>query len=1600
MKNHIGKFSEAVKKSFSLLLALLMMLSVCIVSGMSLNVSAATTSGQTFYLNVTQNSTWNAKATITGRFADDSGAVKGTGTFQKVADGIYKVTAPAGATQLEISASDFVQPSSVVADGYHRIILNATSVLNKDGSTSSYTTPYIHYYSGDTSGSVWPGVKMNTLGNGYYYFDITDDFKKCNFDNCDNGTTVTKQTDDKTMVFYGDTAYFNGSHWVNPFVRTIDLSSVTNNQNEIYIDSAENLTLSKYAYPNHDNVETKTVYVYNPNWSSLSQVYAAYDNVDPFKTTVTLTKEDVNGFIMFKGEIPVEAAVRFQPNSNNTNGASDVTYYPTSGSYDTTGYTENTASYRIATSSEGWVKRSEIDSIAYDAIVDNKFADNSNIVGVDATYFDYMSDREMDRGYLHPLQAGTLFNGASDNWYPFYNFNNCINTIAQNNSSWTWPLYFGNFCNTSGAYSTSSHSGPYTTAINNLTRFDYAINNSNGLNNNHQAIQGLAQNSLDSNGNIMASSTLKMPYFDEEYLTTQKYSGSRIAQVYKSSFPFRKSTDSSGTTTYSFDSTNATDNVYFAWDGTTPKYVNYGAGTTYGIKDGIQYFMNGGTSGYGVFPFNNTSATKSMTYTNNDGKSEIYYVDVPAQYGQIIFRQLGNTNNQYPSEGGYDISGVAGGGSIAFDLDGKQVTLEKTADSAVASNFKRIYLQDNDVKSWNGVTVYCHDRDYDFDENTAYDSTWKAWGNESGNTLNHLQSYQAATSSGETYARAGNDNLDYGFGIRLDIDFRVPENGTLNGTPSGSPVSFDYSGDDDIWVYISDEEGNSELVLDLGGDHKEAVGNINFKNMTATVDDVYKNVGSGTPVPNNEFWIRSDASQYYLWAWGSTSGKADTWIQLTNKTTVDGKSYFKVTPSIIGDYTECKFVSSNSWTGTTQSSNLTVSNLLGGKWDVYGTAYTSSSATNLGKQTKTFNNGVQYDPNKTYHMTVFYMERGLIESNFKVGFTMTPANNDLKVSKSLDTSTVNQGIAQDLQANESFDYTISDGSSDTSGKAYTLNGTDKTLVNSGFSLKDSDIADFNNSFKTESNMTVNEDLSSENLSYDTKWSLINNKNGVTLNSGNSTTSAFTLVDPDDASAYSQLQLNYVNTPKTTNLVLGKAVVDEDGSTPYTTSQQFHFQLLLDLDGENGSVYDYKGYPLTYTVNGESYKTTDDGRLTINPANGVEISGLPVGASYKLVEEIADGYRPYKVKVNGTEKTFSGTVTGTLTAGTDDSIVFTNILSPSSDTLSISKSLDGVDYSGSKFSYTITGLGQMTTTHLDSENNPIDTISKAGYAQTKTTAENGVVTFDDSELLRYPAVGFYRFKIAEDFNNSEITELKKHDYVMDKSVIFAEVEITATSGVLIVNDPVYYKVSETDYNSVTINKDSDYNVFFTDRYKINREGAVFENSTTKGSVTIRKEDQSGGTLAGTKFAIYKTTGDNGPIGDMVGTPVSTDQDGKAVFDNLAIYESGYENQSTSEPKYQWYVLKETEPAPGYSPNDKLTYITLPVVDGDNTPHYNVTYTYVDGAIVMPEANGDGVNMFLVTGVAIVGFALLMTATYFVYDKNQRRKRRKRFISKNK
>ena len=665
---------------------------------------------------------------------------------------------------------------------------------------------------------------------------------------------------------------------------------------------------------------------------------------------------------------------------------------------------------------------------------------------------------------------------------------------------------------------------------------------------------------------------------------------------------------------------------------------------------------------------------------------------------------------------------------------------------------------------------------------------------------------------------------------------------------------------------------------------------------------------------------------------------------------------------------------------------------------------------NLGKVSKKINNGVQLDPNKTYHMVVFYMERGEAESNFSVNFTMTPANNDLKVTKALDTGDVVSEISDDLKANETFDYTIKENGKDTSGKGYKLTKSDEstsneTLSNSGFTLKDNYIADFDNSFKTGNEMKVNESTNSSKLTYTTNWELVNNRVGSTIDSGSTTNSEFKLVDDKDDSAYAQLQLNYTNKIMTAPLEISKDVVGEDGTTDYDTNQQFTFAIALDFDGD-GSTYDYKTYPLEYQLkeknasgySNTAYRTSKDGSFTIKKGESIKLLNIPVGATYKITEKNVIGYVPYKVG----DQNFNGTFVGTL-AEAGNALNFINKVNPTNIAISVNKTLDGQAYSGSKFVYTLTGLESMDTAKQDADGKPIKTNSAETISTNlETPDKNGKVEFKNLKLV---TAGVYRFKITEALAEGE----NASDYKMDTNTWLAEIELLESGEVTAAK---YIKVKNSDIEGKT---DAQLATYFNNSSPV--EKAVFENETTHGSATVNKKNQTGGNVSDTEFAVMKVSDKDIFTADDINTIINdasmkthmtsknTDSNGQAVFDNLTIFKDGNgeftksgedvvwnsssDNYLKGTSTYQAYCLFEYKPSEGYNPNYTLSYFTLPVKG-----EYNVTYNYVDGAITMPSASGDGMNGYVVLGLSVAGLAVTMFTGYAIYYGKGRKKRRAR------
>ncbi|MFR1309677.1 MAG: fibro-slime domain-containing protein [Gallintestinimicrobium sp.] len=167
---------------------------------------------------------------------------------------------------------------------------------------------------------------------------------------------------------------------------------------------------------------------------------------------------------------------------------------------------------------------------------------------------------------------------------------------------------------------------------------------------------------------------------------------------------------------------------------------------------------------------------------------------------------------------------------------------------------------------------------------------------------------------------ASGKNYNYGFGTKLEIKFRLTENGRVQGNNGEVPIIFAFSGDDDVWVFI-----DGKLALDVGGAHGKVTGTLDFENLKAKVSEVKKSAADGA------------------------AGDAGT-----NKTT---------------DFT-----------------------LKGDKQD-------------------------------EHTLTMFYMERGMWESNMKITFNF-PDENEFAVEKQVDTSAVNELFDDSFEDASVFPFTI------------------------------------------------------------------------------------------------------------------------------------------------------------------------------------------------------------------------------------------------------------------------------------------------------------------------------------------------------------------------------------------------------------------------------------------------------------------------------------------------------------------------------------------------------------------------------------------------
>lgn len=162
-------------------------------------------------------------------------------------------------------------------------------------------------------------------------------------------------------------------------------------------------------------------------------------------------------------------------------------------------------------------------------------------------------------------------------------------------------------------------------------------------------------------------------------------------------------------------------------------------------------------------------------------------------------------------------------------------SLKYLFDTEDIEGAKKVYRNVNHLmtKDANGVYSYNSNVNYAYYDTSQGDNgSFKVY-NDTYNTSNN-DSYKIGFfpfteyDSNQTYIDNHTNNTNNGinhqyynhhFGMHMNATFAIPTSGKVN----GKDVVYEYSGDDDMWLYI-----DGILVLDIGGIHEPVHGTINF----------------------------------------------------------------------------------------------------------------------------------------------------------------------------------------------------------------------------------------------------------------------------------------------------------------------------------------------------------------------------------------------------------------------------------------------------------------------------------------------------------------------------------------------------------------------------------------------------------------------------------------------------------------------------------------------------------------------------------------------------------------------------------------------------
>jgi len=1331
--------------------------------------------------------TWTVTGNSTNLFGTKWSTTTGQGNDMTAVDDTYNsytwtkenVYLPSGNIEFKV-CKDSSWAGAVPADN---VVYNVTSANYYDV-TVTFTKPNT--------------VTMTMVASPRYTLTVADNIANAEVTATYGGQTVGEgdtltnipKNANITVEVTPDSGYRTRSITVTP-AGAVDAPAVTKNGDSFSFAMPASNTTVTVNTADLEQITPHTIY-FNNMYAGYSMIYVyAKSGTDEYISGTTMKKRDNSN--IWELVVPGEATHIAFIGDGKSSGYVEIPWLDTSlGAPDNLMYTVydkdhpeiNTISGGTGTWSQ-FVARNNV----YTVTDGDTLRDDDIYTGIQASFYDYYVDHEITSGWMKGYTQRDYDNNNITNNDPFKKLNSALSAYADNTNNpkndITYPLYFGNL----NANATDA-------LVSGYYHFNKKVNNSNGLDggDHNASLNGLTGKTLeggnahyykkdaeDSKGTVTENGAA-MAMFDEDFLSGVNNQNTALATIlHSSSFPVRKEENKviyldtastgwesdnavlvanfhNGTTTSGNHwvwMTKVADHLYVAnipsgsysqveWirrnDTDTGTWNFYDAGS---FGDNNKYTLSSYSSGsWGTISGYNNGTHTYYEYDSTDGKDNAYITDInttdktaqinyydqasgkivssneastkgfyPFDYNNIItnapyptstiyidregyysdigsgkdywYAYLWNSNNTSESTWVKISENTSDGNNITFTnpdtskYDRLIIARLKTNNGSWGTGDSNVNNKTGDITLPNGTT-----NQVKFKFNGWFKGSWTEKAD-----LKPINNF----SSSDKKAR------DLGFGVKLEIPFTLNANG-LN--DDGTHQTFDFSGDDDLWVFI-----DNQLVLDLGGAHGRTTGYIDFNTMEAVAGDPQS---ISTATRNGDF----------------------------------------------------------------------------------------SSVINTASDS--------FNPNTVHTMTIYYMERGMLESNLKFGFSFHAVDNDLQIEKKVRTNSsiasqkINSGLFADNgltgddsnmsnfyvdgkrktifeESFQSDDFTIThsyDGEfeSGITNPTYTMNGVDTQLTPTSnntltYHIQNNSegehIAHFVGQFQKGNQFTLKEESKNTNkYNYTPSLIVYDDANGskvfetadsidpdvAGIVTGNNTDGYIFNFLPTASGGLEVLNLRarFENQMKCHNLTVSK----ETNDIPSNLNEEFMMEITFDFEG-NGT---YLSYPLFYTkpgVSGSNNQIDTDGTFELKRGETITFPGIPENAKVR-VREISDPDSVYvysSADVTGD----SGSSIATTTTGVTDGVNFnlgaenTNVVvnNSSGEPVLVSHRLHPASNKGSALCYVAAQVVAANDTVLATyeRTTGIIEVSK-DYINKNYCNDKLVITLTTEPLANFKLVDFY------------------------------------------------------------------------------------------------------------------------------------------------------------------------------------------------------------------------------------------------------------------